>query len=428
MIKKIVIAIMCIASAGIYAQEGSVSPYSYFGIGELRTTSTVENQMMGGLGVYADSIHVNLTNPAAYSKLGISQNNKVGLTVYTAGISHNRVTLSSFTEEEKTALTNLDYLALGFSLGKGLGIGFGLMPYTSSGYNIEQNITTSDGLTENVYTGGGGLNKVYFSVGYEFIKDLSFGATANFNFGTINSSRVQVVEGIQFGTFDRRESQIEGIDFNLALNYTPKITEKHTLYSSVRIKTQGNLSSKNSQEIGSFSSDNGVNIELKQVDLAAQNLNNTEFKIAPATTLGLGYGEEKKWFLGAEYTFQSLDSFSNDFLGATNITYGDASNFSLGGFYIPEHSSFTSYLKRVTYRAGMRLDNSGMIVNNKEIKDFGITFGLGLPLGRSFSNINLGFELGRRGTTTADLIEEKYFKINIGLSLNDLWFQKRKIN
>jgi len=49
-------------------------------------------------------------------------------------------------------------------------------------------------------------------------------------------------------------------------------------------------------------------------------------------------------------------------------------------------------------------------------------------LGRSFSNINLGFELGKRGMASENLIEEKYFKINIGLSLNDLWFQKRKIN
>jgi hypothetical protein len=42
--------------------------------------------------------------------------------------------------------------------------------------------------------------------------------------------------------------------------------------------------------------------------------------------------------------------------------------------------------------------------------------------------MNIGFEWGKRGTTAADLIEEKYFRVNIGLSLNDRWFQKRKIN
>ena len=82
----------------------------------------------------------------------------------------------------------------------------------------------------------------------------------------------------------------------------------------------------------------------------------------------------------------------------------------------------------MNYRAGLRYDKTGLIINGKEINNFGITFGLGLPLGGSFSNINIGFELGRRGTTDANLIEETYLKFGVGLSLNDRWFQKRKIN
>ncbi|WP_298477889.1 hypothetical protein [uncultured Maribacter sp.] len=429
MIKKIVIAIVCIVSFNMYAQEGSVSPYSYFGIGDLRTKSTVENQMMGGIGMYADSIHVNLKNPASYGKLGLSGNDKVGMTVYTAGVSRREVTLSSFTAQEKTSITTLDYLGLGFSLGKGLGIGFGLMPYSSVGYNLVGETTnSSNALVTNTYTGDGGLNKVYFSVGYELRKDLSVGLSANYNFGKINNNRVQAVENVLFGTFDRRTSKIDGVDFNFAVNYTPAISKTHTLFTSVRVNAQGNLKSINTQNIGSYSLSNGNDIETISVDLASNGLSNTELKIPATTTLGLGYGKNKQWFLGAEYSLQSLGSFTNDFLGATNVVYTDASTFAFGGFYVPDYDSFTSYLKRVTYRAGLRMDKTGMMVNNKEVNDFGITFGLGLPLGRSFSNINLGFELGKKGTTSADLIEEKYFKINIGLSLNDMWFQKRKIN
>jgi hypothetical protein len=110
------------------------------------------------------------------------------------------------------------------------------------------------------------------------------------------------------------------------------------------------------------------------------------------------------------------------------LEYENASTFAVGGFYTPNRSSFESYFKRITYRAGLRLDKTGMVINNTDINNFGITFGLGLPLGNNLSNLNLGFELGRRGTTSADLIEESYFKLSIGLSLNDQWFQKRKIN
>jgi hypothetical protein len=80
----------------------------------------------------------------------------------------------------------------------------------------------------------------------------------------------------------------------------------------------------------------------------------------------------------------------------------------------------------VTYRAGFNYENTGLIINNESINNYGITFGLGLPLGGSFSNINVGFEYGKRGTTNSGLIEENYTNVFISLSLNDRWFVKRK--
>ena len=428
MIRKIVIAIVYITTIGLYAQDGTVSPYSFYGIGDLKNNSTVENQMMGGIGVYADSIHINLKNPAAFGKLGLEVMDREGLVTYTAGVSNKQYTLKSFTAEEQSSVTSLDYLALGFSVGKGLGMGFGIMPYSSVGYNLVDDRTETGGSLVNIYTGEGGLTRAFYSIGYEIVDNLSIGATVNFNFGTLDSERLQQIEDIQFGTFDRRSSRVNGFDFNYALNYTPLIKGRQRLHTSIRVNTQGNLVSKNDRQLGSFSVSSGVTIEELEVDLASQNLENTELKIPTTTTLGIGYGEDYKWFVGAEYSFQEMSSFENVFLGSDNIVYEDASSFAFGAFLTPDHDSFTSYFKRVTYRAGLRLDKTGMLVNDVDINNFGITFGLGLPLGRSFSNLNLGFEFGRRGTTRADLIEESYFKLNVGLSLNDRWFQKRKIN
>ncbi|MEP2059221.1 MAG: hypothetical protein ABJJ05_15525 [Maribacter litoralis] len=428
MIRKIVIAIVYITTIGLYAQDGTVSPYSFYGIGDLKNNSTVENQMMGGIGVYADSIHINLKNPAAFGKLGLEVMDREGLVTYTAGVSNKQYTLKSFTAEEQSSVTSLDYLALGFSVGKGLGMGFGIMPYSSVGYNLVDDRTETGGSLVNIYTGEGGLTRAFYSIGYEIVDNLSIGATVNFNFGTLDSERLQQIEDIQFGTFDRRSSRVNGFDFNYALNYTPLIKGRQRLHTSIRVNTQGNLVSKNDRQLGSFSVSSGVTIEELEVDLASQNLENTELKIPTTTTLGIGYGEDYKWFVGAEYSFQEMSSFENVFLGSDNIVYEDASSFAFGAFLTPDYDSFTSYFKRVTYRAGLRLDKTGMLVNDVDINNFGITFGLGLPLGRSFSNLNLGFEFGRRGTTRADLIEESYFKFNVGLSLNDRWFQKRKIN
>ena len=421
MFRTILLALICLSATGLFAQNGTVSPYSFFGIGDLRSVGTVENQMMGGLSMYTDSIHVNLRNPAAYGKLR--------LTTYSAALSHKEIRLESFDAQQNSSVTNLEYLALGFPVGRHLGFGFGIMPFSSVGYTLFDRSVNSNGSNVlNEYEGNGGLDQLYFSTGLEITKNLHVGATINFNFGTLINNRVQSVENVQFGTLDRRESRVNGFDFNYGATYTPKISDKLSLFTSVTVNTQANLVSENKETIGSFSTVTGREIEVFEVDLEALGRKNTEIKIPTTATFGLGIGQDKKWFLGAEYSMQELSTFQNEFITYENLAYQDASTLAVGGFYVPNFNSFSSYLKRITYRAGLRYDKTGMIVNDKEINNFGITFGLGLPLGRDFSNINLGFELGRRGTTMDNLVEESYFKVNLGLSFNSLWFQKRKIN
>ena len=129
---------------------------------------------------------------------------------------------------------------------------------------------------------------------------------------------------------------------------------------------------------------------------------------------------------------QELSTFENTFLGQDNVTYADATSMALGGYYVPNFAALSGIFNRISYRAGLRYDQSGLVVNGKEINNFGITFGFGIPIVGTgtdrFSNLNLGFELGRRGTRAADLLEESYLNVSIGLSLNDRWFIKRKIN
>ena len=95
------------------------------------------------------------------------------------------------------------------------------------------------------------------------------------------------------------------------------------------------------------------------------------------------------------------------------------------GFFIPDYNSFNNVLNRVVYRGGFRFEETGININGNSIKEFGISFGLGFNLGRSFSNLNLGVELGKRGTKNNGLVEESFVNIFMGLSLNDKWFEKR---
>ena len=421
MLRYTLTAIACLMVVVLSAQNNSISPYSFFGIGDLSSSATVENQMMGRLSMYTDSIHINFNNPAAYGKLR--------LTTYTAAVSHREIRLESFTESQNSSVSNLEYLALAFPVSPSAGVGLGIMPYSAIGYNLLSESTNSNGNTvTNQFSGEGGLNRVHLTFGFKAARNLYLGATVNYNFGTLDNTRIQNVEDVQFGTIDRRESRITGYDFNYGLTYSPKLTEKLTLFTSATVNTQANLVSENNQRIGSYNQTTGREIEVVEVDLAAQNLKNTEIKVPTTATIGLGIGEDKRWFVGGEYSMQQFSDFQNEFLQAEEATYQDVKAMALGAYYIPDFASLSSYLNRVTYRAGVRYEETGLVVRDRAINNFGITFGLGLPLGNDFSNLNVGFELGRRGTTVADLIEENYFKVNIGLSFNARWFRKRKIN
>ena len=421
MFKKLIFTLVVCLFIKTNAQDGTVSPYSYFGLGTFNPANTVENNAMGGLSIYGDSIHVNLQNPASYGLLK--------LTTYTVGLSHRIMDLTSDTQEKSTALTAIDYLSVAMPIAKNMGIGFGITPVTSMGYILNSSAENADGETiTNVFSGDGGLSKIYFSLGAAPTKNLTVGASAFANFGTVNKERVQSLSSVLFGTIDRRTSRMNGFNFQLAANYTPKITDKLTLYTSFVHTTGLDLKASNTQEVGSLSLVNGSELEVSELDLEASNLKNNTIEIPSMTTLGLGIGENKKWLVGASYSLQEMSSFSSAFLNQSNVAYSDASTLRVGGYYVPDFAPFASFFKRATYRFGIRLVNTGMEVNNQAIKDFGTNIGVGLPMGGTFSNLNIGIEMGALGTAKAGLIKENYLSLRVGLSLNDRWFLKRKIN
>ena len=421
MFKKLFFTLVICLFIKTNAQDGTVSPYSYFGLGTFNPANTVENNAMGGLSIYGDSIHVNLQNPASYGLLK--------LTTYTVGVSHRRMALTSDTQEKSTALTAIDYLSVAMPIAENIGIGFGITPVTSMGYILNSSAENANGETiTNVFSGDGGLSKIYFSLGAAPIKNFTVGASAFANFGTVNKERVQSLSSVLFGTIDRRTSRMNGFNFQMAANYTPNITYKLTLYTSFVHTTGLDLKASNTQQVGSLSLVNGSELEVSDLDLEAANLKNNTVKIPSVTTLGLGIGENKKWLLGASYTIQEMGSFSSTFLSQSNVAYSEASTLRVGGYYVPDYAPFASFFKRATYRFGIRLVNTGMQVNNQAIKDFGTNIGVGLPMGGTFSNLNIGIEMGALGTSKAGLIKENYLSLRVGLSLNDRWFLKRKIN
>ncbi|RFN58789.1 OmpP1/FadL family transporter [Marixanthomonas ophiurae] len=418
MLKRIIVTVLVlfIASAAM-AQEGTTSPYSFYGIGSLKFKGTAENRMMGGIGVLSDSIHLNLQNPASVAGLELVN--------FTVGASHKQSTLKTDGDSQNASTTSLDYIAVGIPIGK-FGASFGLIPYTSVGYQLQNEKQTETGRSITRYTGTGGINKAFLTLAYQITPKLSFGVDANYNFGNIENKALNAQEDIEFASREINKSDLLGFSFNFGAAYKTMITEKLELSTSLTYTPETDFTSENSREIASVI----INSEGAEAIVDARDIEveDTDFSFPSQITVGAGIGKPKNWYVGAEYTNQKTSNFTNRTFTLDNVEFKDASKYRVGGFYIPNYNGFGSYWKRVVYRAGMRFEGTGINVNGEDINEFGISFGVGLPVSKSFSNINLGFEVGRRGTKDAGLIQENFFNAFISLSLNDRWFQKRLID
>jgi len=415
MIKKILITVMLIIAGSTYGQEGgTVSPYSFFGIGTQQFRGTYENRAMGGMGVYSDSLHINLLNPAQLGRLRF--------VTFAVGGSHTEVTLKDNANEDNNSTSTIDYIALSFPVSKKAGVSLGLVPFTTVGYDLTSD---TNGIT-NEFSGRGGLNRVFLSGGYNIIKGLYIGASANYNFGNIQNETFRIQDNVELGTREGNRSDIFGLTFEFGTQYDLKITDKLELRSSIKYVPATEVRSENERQVSSLIvSSLGLLQELEMVELPVED---TNFDFPSSITFGAGIGAPDKWFFGAEYTSQKNSTFRNRGFTIDNARFEDASQFRLGGFYIPKYNSVSSYFERITYRAGFRYEESGIVIDNEDINEFGISFGVGLPAGRRLSNINFTFEFGQRGTTNSGLVQENFFTAGISLSLNDTWFVQSKFN
>jgi hypothetical protein len=419
MIKKIFAFVFILISSVSWSQDNTASPYSYYGLGEIKFKGTHDVRAMGGVSIFNDSTQLNIVNPASFSKLNS--------TAFTIGATTSTTNFTTAAVNEKAQRTTIDYLAIGFPYGK-FGFTFGIMPYSAVGYKIENTVTETDNTERNRRNfGNGNVNKIYVGAAYNLTKKLSFGFDLGYNFGDITTEYIESIYSpivLQLRSRERNNSKLTGMSLNTGFLYKTKINTKLDLNAGLTYHPTATLTSENTRNIATVLYNiNGIELVGESNDIP---MSNTKMKIPAVFTFGLGIGESKKWALGSEVTLSNNSELTNRFGSIDNVSFENSKKVSIGGFYIPKYDSFSSYFSRVVYRGGFRYENTGMVINNTSINDYALTFGLGLPVG--YSKINLGLEYGKKGTRANGLIEENYINVTVALSLNDLWFIKRKID
>ena len=400
----------------LQAQKGTLSPYSFYGLGETIFEGTADQRAMGGLTSYSDSIHFNISSPATLADLKLV-NYGIGANYSTRDFTSNENTTNNVT-------ASIDYMTVAIPT-KHFGFGFGLLPKTAVGYRLNTTDEVNDIPFESNYEGSGGINQVFFSLGFSPINNWGVGAAIYYNFGTIISVHTRQDEGVDLLSQLVNESETRGIEWNLSSFYKIDMSERLQVQLHYSYQPNANLTSLNSRSISTFSS-LGAQRDFQELNLEPSGLDKTETVVPSRHSFGAGIGEEKKWYFGGQWT-ENDGPIKNTFYATGKVNYIAASKLSVGGFFIPEYDSFSNYWKRIVYRFGYNSSTTGMVLNDETIKNNGITFGVGLPVA-GYSNLNIGIEAGKLGTQGSSLIEENYLNIRVGFSLNDRWFLKRKYN
>ena len=402
--------------------QNTGSPYSLNELGEINFLGNVSNISMGGVDSLIDSLEFNINNPSSLAKLQ--------LTNYHVGTFYKSSSISNNLNTDKFNSANINYIAIGIPTKK-FGFGFGVLPYSSVGFNLQtsDDYNSNKFLSSRLFAAEGNLNRVFFSLGIPLFKFFSVGGSLNYNFGKFSYEKYNQYDNINYGLYSNSSSEITGFNYMISSSLIIPLKNDFKASFIFNYNPSSKLNSYNVESIYTSTSST-INLETLgdfiDVDLSSSGLENTDLIISDRSIYSFGLEKKNKWFLGVQYEDKLSSSFDNKFLSLTNISYRDSRVFSAGAYFIPDSSSLTSYWKRVKYRFGVRNEEKSILLNNLPVNQFSLNLGLGLPLS-GFSKANFGLEFGTVQDENQSL-KENYFSLRLGLSLNDIWFIKRKFN
>jgi hypothetical protein len=439
--------LFCLIAYSGFAQQNVSSPYSRYGLGDLTNTSFAHYTGMGSANIaLADSFLLNISNPASLSFIRKHQ------PIFDIGISGQFITNRSTTESAGSSAMGLKNIALGFPINNRWGFAFGILPYSNVGYNVV-NVINEPGIGDVTYTftGSGGLNKVFMSHAFKIVNKpnniLSIGATANYLFGNIYRERKAVYPAALglLHTKVRHNTIVSDFLFEAGLIYKTKVGEKSWFQTGLTYGFGSEVFAR--QEVLAYSF---RFTETESLVDTIQYIDTTNGYLNLPRRIGYGMSyviikpgpnkENRRFIFSAQYELQDWAKYTEVFgENVVSDSLRNSSGFAFGFAFTPYTNPLIDLTKSnlfdiMTYRVGFRYNNTYLQLNETPLSQYGISFGVTIPLihSSSMSSLNLGFEFGKRGTTENNLLMEDYFQFNVGFSVcpgrNDGWFYKRKFD
>ena len=416
--------VLPIIAAGFFlnAQTIGNSPYAAFGIGDVKYDNTTDISAMGGIStayIWDFNNSFNFSNPAANKNVELT-------TIKIEGTNENNFFKSDFESRNVTKhSTYLSNISVSFPLSPKVKFGLGYQPYSSKKYSVLTNETLGDGtIKANLFSGEGTLSTVQAAVGYDITPEFALGFRTNFYFGNLYDVNELTYSSAELVNGYETKNKIKSFNFTLGTAYQKKLAKdrKLTLGATYTFGNTGKMETLYTNSTYFYLPGQ----EKNNVSIIDQNFSKDKNLIPMEFSLGAGLGKDAKWFLGTQFDFKKGETIQ--FLGQP-FNNQNSYKVAAGGWYIPNYNNFRNYFSRVTYRYGAYYEKGNLSINGTDVNQFAITGGLTLPFenrsANRMSGIDLGLELGQRGTLKNNLIRQNFVNLKIAINFADKWFMKR---
>ena len=406
-----IIFFIVVYSTILFSQSSST--YTRYGIGDINYTYSARSLGLAQTGVATlNKGFVEILNPASWAALK--------LTRIEFSLVLNGVQLS---DNSNSALyTDADFkgFTFAFPISKRLGIGFasGLLPYSRISYNVVQSNTATEtqgsDYTET-YEGDGGLSRLFMGASVKFPLDWIFGATLEYYFGKRTySSTIDFDEQSFLPAEYELDYRSTGFGTTVGLisqNFASLFNSKSI--SNLRIGVSVNL-------ISDLNTDTSLTINPATV-VDTVFTGSTQMSVPMRIIVGLTLQLSNVYSFNLDYIYQPWSEYS--LAGVTSSFLRDVNKIGFGFEYKPVPGIGSSSWELIMWRAGVSYEQTQYIINGTGINQLSIFAGITFPLGFGDS-LDFGLEFSQRGTLETNLIQENFFRINIGISFGELWFQR----
>ncbi|HAQ36980.1 MAG TPA: hypothetical protein DCQ58_00595, partial [Saprospirales bacterium] len=286
--------------------------------------------------------------------------------------------------------------------------------------------------------GSGSTYKFITGSGLRY-KDFSVGINAGLLFGNIKyESIVKFPDDVfAYENHFTESFSLNGFIYTVGLQYVIRFN-KNAIKKDESIKpmnlvlgiygnTQTNFKTGgNVIHAGILPTDN-INLGLARLDTLFLDEQREGKGVLPANIGGgLSYHHKQKFIVGINFQ----KTFWSQYLNEGKLLeedLNDAISLAAGIDYVPDYASYTSFAKRMHYRAGFQYQTDSRSESGKQLSEAALSLGVGFPIifQRKVSNIDLSMTFGQ--SIGERLISESFVKFGLGLTFNDQdWLLKRR--